>query len=373
MQDLFLLCEYATLNGGERSMLATLPGVQAAGFTPVVMAPPKGPLANALTARGVELLPFSCRAADGSRLPQKRVRTELATALSRSRPALLHANSLAMGRLSGPVAKQLGLRSLSHVRDIVRLSVQAAADVNCHTRLLAVSHATRAFHVTGGLMAEKMHVLNNGVDLTEFRPQSPTGYLHRELGLPADAQLIGTIGQIGLRKGQDVLLHAAARIAGRTASVHYLVLGERNSEKEESRCFERGLHDVAQEMPDGRVHFLGVRHDVCRLLGELTLLVHPARQEPLGRVLLEAAAAGLPIIATDVGGTPEIFPPDSHSAVIVPPDDTDALGNAVLEVLGDVALRQRLAAAARRRAVERFDIQESVGQLLRHYRALVEE
>ena len=60
-----------------------------------------------------------------------------------------------------------------------------------------------------GLDAEKTHVLYNGVDLEQFRPRPPTGYLHRELGLPADAQLIGNIGQIGLRKGQDVLLRAA--------------------------------------------------------------------------------------------------------------------------------------------------------------------
>ena len=99
---------------------------------------------------------------------------------------LLHANSLAMGRLSGPVAAELGLPSVSHLRDIIRLSSQAVADLNCHARLLAVSQATRDFHVAAGLAAEKLHVVYNGVDLEEFRPRSPTGYLHRELGLPPE-------------------------------------------------------------------------------------------------------------------------------------------------------------------------------------------
>jgi glycosyltransferase involved in cell wall biosynthesis len=369
--SVFLLCEYATLNGGERSMLSTLDGVRAAGFTPSVMAPPHGPLAEALAARGVELLPFSCRGDDGQRLPQNRLREALAAMLRRRRPALLHANSLAMGRLSGPVAAELGLASLSHLRDIVKLSARAVEDVNRHARLLAVSPAVREFHVAGGLAAEKVHVLYNGVDLSEFRPQPPTGYLHRELGLPTDIPLIGTIGQIGLRKGQDVLLRAATRIADHAPDVHYLIIGERNSEKDESRHFERELHDVADADLSGRVHFLGVRDDVCRLLSELTLLVHPARQEPLGRVLLEAAAAGVAVVATNVGGTPEIFPPESNSALLVAADDDHAMGEAILTLLGDSTLRQRLASAARRRAEEQFDVQMSVSRLIEHYRVVM--
>jgi glycosyltransferase involved in cell wall biosynthesis len=152
---------------------------------------------------------------------------------------------------------------------------------------------------------------------------------------------------------------------------HYVIVGERNSDKEESRRFERELHDAVDGVLTGRVHFLGVRRDVCPLLGELTLLVHPARQEPLGRVLLEAAAAGMPVIATDVGGTAEIFPPASRSARLFPSEDDRALGEAILELLGDAELRRSLALAARRRAEEQFDSRLAVAHLLEHYRAVV--
>ena len=175
--------------------------------------------------------------------------------------------------------------------------------------------------------------------------------------------------------------------------LHYVIVGQRHSEKDESRRFERDLHDAAaricepggadipvcpgdlgkqgrQECLPHRVHFLGVRNDVSRLLSELTLLVHTARQEPLGRVLLEAAAAGTAIIATNVGGTPEIFPPDENAARLVPPDDAGAVGDAILELLGDPAMRRRLGVAARRRAQQQFDIRISVGNLLQHYGAL---
>jgi glycosyltransferase involved in cell wall biosynthesis len=370
MPDVLLLCEYATLGGGERSMLATLNGVRQAGFAPAVLAPPEGPLADALRARDVEVLPWACRDSSGAHVSQDRLRSQLARLLRQRHPDLLHANSLSMGRLSGPVAAELQLPSIGHLRDIVRLSRQAVADLNCHSRLLAVSQVTRQFHVAAGLAADKVHVLPNGADLEQFRPRPPSGHLHRELGIPPEAQLIATIGQISLRKGQDVLVRAALRLAHRLPNVHYLIVGRRHSQKDESRSFEAELRAAAGGPLAGRLHFLGQRDDVAEILPELTLLVHPARQEPLSRVLLESAAAGAAVIATDVGGTREIFPPQSHSARLVPPDDPDALAAVILDLLGDESLRSRLAAAARRRAEEAFDVGRAAEGLLQHYREL---
>lgn len=370
MPEILLLCEYATLSGGERSMLATFDGLRRHGFSVAVIAPGEGPLAEALTCRGVEVLPFAFVDAAGIRRPQNQLRQELALLLCRRRPALLHANSLSMGRLSGPVAQELGLPSLSHLRDIIRLSSQAVADVNCHTRLVAVSQATRAYHLAHGMAAEKTYVLHNGVDLQQFCPRPPSGYLHRELGLPPDVPLIGVIGQIGLRKGGDVLAQAALLLAPRLPAVHYVILGERWSEKRESREFEAGLHKAASQM-EGHMHFLGTRRDVDRVLNELVLLVHPARQEPLGRVLLEAAAAGTPVVATDVGGTPEIFPPECDAARLVPSNSPAALATAIAEVMGNDALRTRMATAARRRAEATFSIERATAGLVEHYRQVL--
>ncbi len=376
MPRVLLLCEFATLNGGERSMLATLDGIGEAGFSTVVAAPPTGPLAETLRRRGIEVEPFSAAeetpGGSGSqrRMPQARVREELAALIARQRADLVHANSLAMGRLSGPVVAALGLPSIAHLRDILRLSRQAVADLNCHARLVAVSRATRSFHVAQGLDAEKCHVLYNGVDLREFCCRPRSGYLHRELGLPPDARLVGTIGQIGPRKGQDVLARAAAQIARQRPDVHFLIVGERCSGKSESREFEIALHDAAAAMP-GRFHLLGLRADIPRLLGEVDLLVHPARQEPLGRVLLEAAAAAVPVVATDAGGTREIFPPESGSAVLVPPDDPVALAHAVLGLLEDRSRRDSLGAAARRRAEEAFHAEQAAEALAEHYRQVL--
>jgi glycosyltransferase involved in cell wall biosynthesis len=371
MLKLLLLCEYSTLNGGEQSMLSTLSGVRAAGFRPIVACPAEGLLIESLWRRRVEMIPFCCLDWEGNRRPLAELREELAGLLGFIAPDLFHANSLAMGRLSGPVAAELGVPSIAHLRDIIKLGPQAIKDLNCHRRLLAVSAATREYHVAQGLEAEKCFVLFNGVDLERFRPRSPTGFLHEELHLLPEARLIAAIGQLGLRKGQEVFVQAAEMIAERWPDVHFLLVGERCSSKSESYEFEAALHAAACGHLAGRLHFLGFRPRIELLLGELTLLVHAARQEPLGRVLLEAGAAGVPIIATNVGGTSEIFPPESEAAVLVPPDDPEAIATVMEQLLQDDEKRRRLGMAARRRMEVAFDVRSAVENLLSHYQAIV--
>jgi glycosyltransferase involved in cell wall biosynthesis len=110
--------------------------------------------------------------------------------------------------------------------------------------------------------------------------------------------------------------------------------------------------------------------DVDRILSELTILLHPARQEPLGRVLLEGAAAGLPIVATDVGGTREIFPPECDAASLVPPDLAPAMAVAVELLLRDPTRRSQMAARARVRAEAMFKIEHAVAGLVEHYESV---
>jgi glycosyltransferase involved in cell wall biosynthesis len=369
MPRLLILCEYPTLLGGERSMLATLPAVTAAGFEVHVAAPPCGPLADELQSRGVSHVAWHTHDEHGQRFPLIQLRSTLDGITRAIKPVLVHANSLSTARISGPVATVCGVRSVGHLRDIVKLAPQAIADLNCHDRLIAVSAATRDFHVFQGLASEKCVIVNNGVDLEVFQPREPNGYLHRELGLHADARLIAIIGQLGLRKATDVALAAALDIADRFPEIHWLIVGERTSNKDEAREFEAKLRAIANEAPlAGQVHFMGSRTDVPHLLSECDLLVHAARQEPLGRVLLEAAACGLAIVATDVGGTREIFSSDSIAAALVPPDDHRALADAVCELLNNDSHRRQLGAAARRRAESAFDIRYAALRLIEQYR-----
>ena len=361
-----LLCEFGSLNGGENSILAVLPLLRDLGVRFRVFSPPQSPLTEAVATMGIETVPFSVT--EYASLPERR--QCLAKQLRQCRPTLLHANSLSMGRLAGPVAEELEIPSVAHLRDIIRLNRTTVADLNRHRALLAVSQATRDAHVAQGLAADRCRVLYNGVDLKRFAPGSPNGFLHRELDIPISAPLLGVIGQIGLRKGQDFLLEALRPLFAKRSDVHLLIIGRRWSEKEESVRFEERLRKVAGREPyRNRVHFTGVRQDIPELLRELTLLVHPAKQEPLGRVLLEAATSGLGIVASNVGGTSEIFTND-ESAILVGPDDTERLRNSVNRLLNFAEERKRLGTAARKRIEAAFSAERCAEQVFDVYDAL---
>jgi glycosyltransferase involved in cell wall biosynthesis len=239
--------------------------------------------------------------------------------------------------------------------------------------LIAVSQATRDHHLAQGVDAARCVVVHNGVDLNEFHPRRATGRLHRELGLPPEARLFASIGQLGPRKGVDVTLAAATQIAPALPHAHWLIVGERTSQKAEAREFEQRLHKLVHTPPlAGRVHFLGRREDVPDILAECELLIHAARQEPLGRVLLEAAASGVAVVATNAGGTREIFPGEAAGTVLVPPGDVRALSAAVTALYQNQQRRLALGRAARRRAEQAFDIRHAAQRLIDQYRQVLQ-
>lgn len=366
--------EYPTLNGGERSWFAMLPAMRAAGWEVSAIAPATGPLAEALVQAAVPLVGWDRDPAQPT-WPLDQKRLELERHLRQLQPMVVHGNSLSVSRCLGPVAQSMGIASIGHIRDIVGLSRQAVSDVNCNSLLIAVSAAARQWHVDRGLHEGHATVLHNGVDLREFQPAAHSGALPDIKGfapLRADVWWAAYVGQLGIRKGVDVLLEGIARVARGHEHVGLLVIGERNSDKEEAYTYEKELRERA-EQPDlsGRVQFLGVRRDVAELMPHFRCLVHTARQEPLGRVILEALACGVPVIATDVGGTREIFASEAEGGVLVPPDNPEAVAAAVAGLIADPARCQQIGRAGRRTAELRFDAVRVGEQFVRLVREVI--
>ena len=373
MSRVLVLCEYGSLNGGERSLLAILPHLAPAGFEVTVACPGQGPLLPALRAIRIPTVDMELRDRDHRRLAADDIRRSLCRLLEQCSPDCVHANSLSMTRLLGTVVDSCSPPCLGHLRDIIRISRASVGQLNAIRRLLAVSDAVKQWYVAQGVDDRKLQTLYNGVDLQVFAPRPKSGFLQRQLNLPETSLLVGAIGQIGMRKGLDILLEAAESVVRANVRVHFLIVGQRYSRKDESLEFERELHRAAKRCGiQEHVHFLGARDDVWRLLNELDLLVHAARQEPLGRVLLEAAASGLPILATDVGGTREIFPAATESAVLIPADSSIAMSQGMLQLLGDRPWRQAIGRQARQRAEQVFGAEAAASGLVEQYRAVME-
>jgi glycosyltransferase involved in cell wall biosynthesis len=371
MLSVAIAFEYGTLSGGERSMLAVIDHLRHRGVNFTALAPQDGALTDALRRRGLRHVPLELRDGDGRRLPRTDAEARLIAAAEAAGAELVHANSLAMGRLTGAVAGRLPVPCTAHLRDILRLSAAAVADLNRNRRLVAVSRATATFHAAQAVHAERLRVVHNGIDADAFRSLDDGAPSRAELGLPADGLLALTVGQIGLRKGLDVLAEAAVLLRERLPHLHHVIAGERFSQKRESVEFEAAIVlRFAQSGLADHLHILGYRADVPRLMAACDLLVHPARQEPFGRVLLEGAACGLPILATDVGGTPEMLTHAEH-AWLIPPNDPPALAGAIARLATDRPLRERLAAAAGRRIRNEFTTARAAEGLLAEWEEVI--
>jgi glycosyltransferase involved in cell wall biosynthesis len=170
-----------------------------------------------------------------------------------------------------------------------------------------------------------------------------------------------------LRKGQDLFLDAAARVAGQIADARFVIAGERYSNKPESRAFEADLVERANTPPLAcRTHLLGYRDDIPSLLTDLDVLVVPSRQEPLSRVLLEGLATGAAAVATAVGGTPEILVEGEHG-LMVPPDDPERMAEAITRLLGNPSMCDKMRTAGPPRAREMFSPPRQIEALRKLY------
>lgn len=319
------LCELPTLLGGERSLLQFLLCCKDVAIHPIVLTPAVGPLKVALTSIGVETIDWT----PASRETDARLINEL-----RSRQIqLVHGNSLMIGDAAAAIGKTIGVPAVTHVRDIMRLSDARASRLNTLARLIAVSNAVGTSLRNSGIAPERIVEIPNGVDPESLRSDAAGPPVHRELGLAKEAPLVGCVGQIALRKGQDTFLEAAELVARQHPDAEFLIVGERYSVKAESIAYEGKLRRLAvQESLKGRVHFLGYRHDVPRILRDLSILVVPSRQEPLSRVLLEGLALGVPSIATAVGGSPEILM-NGEVAPLVPANAPELMAAAIIDLL----------------------------------------
>ncbi|MBN2313920.1 MAG: glycosyltransferase [Sedimentisphaerales bacterium] len=357
-----LFFEYATLNGGEFSLLALLEALGQKEFEFVAAAPASGMLTGRLEQCGVQVYPLTLRDARGHKRSVEQINSHLLELIRRVCPDLVHSNSLSMGRMVGRIASQLPIPCTSHLRDIIQLSKTAISDLNQNAGLIAVSNATKHFHVAQGIQSDKVQVIYNGVNTERFCYNPATGILKKELGLSDRAILIANIGQICLRKGQTLLAQAAVSLAEEFPDANYLFIGQRHSQKSESVAYENTLRLLFREGGiENRLFFPGFREDIPAILNEVDLLVHTAHQEPLGRVLLEAAFCGRPIVATDVGGTTEILT-DQDSALLVPPDDPEALATAIRRMIMDRELRTRLGLQAQKHVNEKFSLRTTTAE-----------
>ncbi len=206
----------------------------------------------------------------------------------------------------------------------------------------------------------KIRVVYNGIDADRYaRPPDPI--LREELGIPAGAPVIGVVANLIHYKGHLVLLEACRRIREARPDTRVLLVGEGPCRKELHR---RAANLGVAEM----VCFLGSRRDVPELLAQISVAALPSLEEGFPNAVLEAMAAGKPVVASRVGGVPEAVR-HGETGLLVPPGDPDALAEGLLALLAD----PKRAAVMGRAGKERARVQFDMDRMVREMEAIYEE
>jgi len=291
--------------------------------------------------------------------------------LARRRGArILHVHGYAAADFGRLAARAAGARLVlhEHFADPRMPSYQALADRLLRARTdgaIAVSRSTREFLVKQRFVPEdRVRLIWNGAPLDEFAPVSRERALavRRELGLPEDALVVGTIGRLNAQKGHRFLLEAAARLLSSRPETRVLVAGDGDLMDElRGQAATLGIAE--------RVVFAGHRTDVPGLLGALDVFCISSLYEGTPLALFEAMASGRAVVSTSVDGCREVLE-DGVTGVLVAPADARALADGLDRVLGDASLR----AALGRRALavsRRYDVRTCVDEMQAFYEELL--
>lgn len=232
--------------------------------------------------------------------------------------------------------------------------------------LLAVSEAVRQDLVGFGVAPEsKIRVVPLGLELEPLCQPLPRGVLRRKTGMPLDAPLVGVVGRLVPIKDIPTFLEAAALVHKSFPSCHFAIVGD----GQERRLLEECLPRLAL---GGAVHFLGWRRDMDAVYGDLDVVVNSSRNEGTPVALIEALAAARPVVATRVGGTPDLLG-EQERGLLVPPADPVALAEAILDCLRRPEAARARALAGRSHVLSKHGVGRLVADIDGLYRELLAE
>ena len=219
-----------------------------------------------------------------------------------------------------------------------------------------------------GVPAGKLELLGNGVDLAHLRPprsQAEVDRARAELGVDPGSVVVGTVGRLVWQKGFRELFAAARRIRSLRPEAVFVIVGPEDMAKGDAL----GADDIAEAEALGNVVFTGHRDDVERLYHGFDLYVLPSYREGFPRSAMEAAASGLPVIATDIRGCRQVVD-HGVNGLLVPLHDVDALTAAIAELTGDGSARTAMGTRSRQKAEAEFDDRQVIDTTLAAYRRL---
>lgn len=286
------------------------------------------------------------------------------------RPDIIHANSLpaflAACRMSSPPPVIWHVRDLRLPMPVARQAGKKAA------RIIAASSAIDEYlvNILSSRVLGHIRVIRNGIDPAPFANGDRTA-ARAQFNLPPDVPIVGMAAHLTPWKRHDAFIEAAAHIHRQRTDVHFAAVG-RDLFHENAHWEKECQGQIAAAGLTEAFHWIKTCDAIQEVLPAFSLLLHPALDEPFGRVICEAMAAALPVIAADTGGPAEIIQP-GVSGILVRDGDPQQMAREALALLSDPARAARLGAAGRDRVLKQFTTRRVCESLEKEYRALLAE
>jgi glycosyltransferase involved in cell wall biosynthesis len=371
------------VSGAEKMLINILRGIDRSRYEPYVVCPARGELAAAVHAEGAEWFPLPAINARFSLRPDRLLQSvspvlrSVAAMRAQIRtldPDIIHANSVRAGIAASMAAVGTGKPVIWHVHDTlprhpVSSAIRTFAFADRSARAIAVSQST-ANSFRGQLpFGSRVRTIYNGTDLSRFPQKRPGKSAFRErIGVSSEEFLVCAVGQICARKGLLELIDALRRIRNEAPDVHVAIVGKVVF-PHESVYLDAMRAAIAEAGLEDRVHFTGELADVSSALQAADLLVLNSLDEPFGLVLIEAMSSGTPVVATRVGGVPEIVT-DEENGWLIDKGDTAALALRMLKLSRDRGALAQVAQRALNVTCPKFSLERFQDELMRFYAEL---
>jgi glycosyltransferase involved in cell wall biosynthesis len=354
------------LGGAEKHVIRLASGLRKRGYEAgIATIFREGVLAEEAREQGI---PFTCLGANDGWGPGTLVR--IFNWLRLSRPDVLHTYLFGFHFFAGFPARLLGVpfilssrREMAHWQKARHLFLENLGNLFVD-RVVCCSGAVRERTLAKErISSERVQFIYNGVDCDQFGWGREDGRVREEFGIPENALVVATVANFAIEKGYPYLLEAARIVLEEIPEARFLLVGSGPLEKE--------IKEKARRIPQHeQIIFTGARHNVPEVLAATDLFVLASLWEGFPNVLLEATAMGKPVVATRVGGIPELIKSDQEGS-LVPPKNAGALAGAIVSLLRDPEKGREMAIQARKKIREKFSLERMIDDYEALYLSLV--
>jgi glycosyltransferase involved in cell wall biosynthesis len=337
-KSILFVSHISDLSGAPISLALLVKNLNKEKYHPIIALPDPGPVKSKLNASNIYYQVYK-----DNFLHKIFPSLKIYRILKERQIDLLYLNTAA-SIWASKAAKLLGVPVISHIREDLRGSnnfIIREKILFCSDKIILISNWMKRFLRTG-----KAVVIHNGVDPSDFQKLDPD---RARLEFNLRGKIIIYVGSLEERKGIKYLLKAFPIIKASVPGIKLLIVGKPLPGQ------NRYLNMLKRLAKDGNIIFAGGRPDVYDIISAGDILIAPSLSEPFGRVIVEAMACGKPVVATNVGGIPEIVE-EGTTGLLVPPKDEKSLAAASVKILTNKAMADSMGYAARKRAEKCFNI-----------------